>query len=86
MSEPLASLFELFVKERTYLKAVSRKTVTWYWTAWKSFQASHACPGEAVITKAGLQAFVVSLRGRGVKPRSVNTYLQCLQRLRQVDA
>ena len=76
MSDPLALdfLFDQFRKERTYLKAVSPKTDDWYRTAFKAFQAA---PGEG-FSRQRLQAFVVVLRDRGVKPRSVNTYLQCM--------
>ena len=52
MCDPLASLFEQFLKERIYLKAVTPKTRAWYECAWKAFTASQAAPGEAVITKA----------------------------------
>lgn len=81
MNEPLGVLFEQFVKERRYLKAVSTKTVTWYYTAWKAFKASQrGSTGvqQPELSKATLQTFVVHLRDRGVKPRSVNTYLQCM--------
>jgi integrase/recombinase XerD len=81
MSEPLATLFEQFLKERIYLKAVTPKTKLWYLTAWKAFEASQAADGEEIsgnLTKARLQAFVVHVRDRGLKARSVNTYLQAL--------
>ena len=61
-----------FRKERTYLRAASPKTDAWCGTAFKAFQAA---PGEGFSKR--MQAFVVSLRERGIKPRSVNTYLQC---------
>jgi integrase/recombinase XerD len=71
-------------KERVYLKAVTPKTKVWYETAWKAFNASQAAVADgerqetASISKARLQAFVVLLRDRGIRPRSVNTYLQAL--------
>ena len=80
MSEPLATLFEQFLKERMYLKALIPKTKLWYRTAWKAFEAYQAVAGKSVIspddqvaslTKARLQAFVVHVRDRGLKPRSV---------------
>src|SRR4030095_1746495 len=91
--DPLGKLFEQFLKERVYLKAITPKTKLWYHTAWKAFEASQAGNGEREnvssagdaltpqsgnLTKARLQTFVVHLRDRGVKPRSVNTYLQAL--------
>jgi site-specific recombinase XerC len=78
MSDPLGTLFDQFLKERTYLKAVTPKTRISYLTAWKAFQASQAVVSEGGLTRAQLQAFVIQLRDRGVKPRSVNTYLQAL--------
>lgn len=74
----LANLFAQFVRERLYLKAVSVKTETWYWTSWKAFEASQIGVGEIILTKAKLQAFVIRLRDKGLKPRSVNSYLQAL--------
>jgi integrase len=74
-------LFEQFVKERRYLKAVSPKTVIWYDTAWKAYKASQTTldeRGGLTLTKQGPQVFVVHLGDRGVKPRSVNTYLQVM--------
>src|SRR5688572_23510995 len=76
MSDPLGKLFDQFLKGRIYLKAVAPKTCVWYRTAWKAFKALETAPGDGGITKARLQAFVVHLRDRGVRPRSVNTYLQ----------
>jgi len=88
MNDPLAVLFEQFLKERVYLKAVTRKTKVWYRTACTAFKASQIATGEHVITpddgglrevtRGHLQTFVVHLRDRGIKPRSVNTYLQAL--------
>ena len=76
MSDPLGvdPLFEQFLKERIYLRAVSAKTEAWYRNAFKVFQSS---PGDG-FSKRRLQAFVVLLRDRGVKPRTVNTYLQAM--------
>lgn len=81
MSDPLGNLFKQFLKERIYLKAVTPKTRIWYESSWKAFQASQAAIDEEIpssLTKARLQAFVVYMRDRGRRPRSVNTYLQAL--------
>ena len=67
MCDPLACLFDQFLKERVYLKAVTPKTRVWYETSWKAFNASQTAVGDGGITKARLQAFVVSLRDRGVR-------------------
>ena len=78
----LNSLFEQFRRERRYLKNVSPKTITWYETSWKSFCATQP-PGLAttvidspdIVTRQHLNAFVVALRDRGVRPVTVNTWL-----------
>lgn len=77
MSEPLATLFDQFVRERVYLKAVTAKTRAWYRTGWVAFVA-HAGPVDGTVTKANVKAVVIALRDKGLSPRSVNTYLQCV--------
>lgn len=77
MSEPLATLFDLFVRERIYLKAVTAKTLAWYRTGWAAFVA-HAGPVDATLTKANVKAMVIALRDKGLSARSVNSYLQCV--------
>jgi site-specific recombinase XerD len=82
MNDPLATLFRQFLKERIYLKNVSSKTVAWYETVWRAFQTSQKALGHAEnegLTRQALQAFVVSLRERGISARTVNTYLQALK-------
>jgi integrase/recombinase XerD len=78
----LDSLFEQFLRERTYLKNVSPKTRTWYETAWKAFTKTQSAgftaaeiDGTAPLTRAHLTTFVVSLRDRGIRPVTVNTWL-----------
>jgi integrase/recombinase XerD len=68
-------LFRQFVKERTYLKAVSPKTLVFYNQAWAAFQKSHT--GETV-TKSDLVNFIVMMKDSGVKPVSINTYSRAL--------
>jgi integrase/recombinase XerD len=81
----LNSLFEMFLRERTYIRNVSPKTRIWYESAWKSFTAtqrpmfaddaiSTACP----IAREHLTAFVVRLRERGLRTVTVNTWLRAL--------
>jgi hypothetical protein len=62
MSDPLGTLFEQFLKERVYLKAITPKTKLWYLTAGKAFEASQPNGDELSLTKSRLQAFVVDLR------------------------
>ena len=81
----LDSLFQQFLRERSYLKNVSPKTRIWYETAWTTFLKTQppglaSTPVEAPqpITRQHLNAFVVALRDRGVRPVSCNTWLGAL--------
>lgn len=81
----LDSLFEQFLRERTYLKNVSPKTREWYRAAWIAFirtQApsftSNEVSGAASLSRTHLSTFVVTLRNRGIKPVTVNTWLRAL--------
>jgi hypothetical protein len=75
LHDPLAALFDQFIKERIYLKNVTPKTIIWYQVAFKAY--GRALPREAfaVPTKAGLQQFVIGLRERGLRPVTCNTYI-----------
>jgi hypothetical protein len=77
----LDSLFQQFLRERSYLKNVSPKTRIWYETAWKTFLktqapglASTPFDGAAPITRQHLNAFVIALRDWGVRPVTCNAY------------
>ena len=70
-------LFEQFLNERRYLKNVTPSTIECYETAFKALQRATA-EGAPALTKPTLQQFVVSLRQRGVKPISCNTYIKAL--------
>lgn len=70
----LEEIFERFLKERTYLKELSPQTLTFYRS---SFRAYQRFSGSATLpTKADLNAFVVSLRERGIGTATCNTYIQ----------
>jgi integrase/recombinase XerD len=75
VNHPLATLFEQFLKERIYLKNVTRPTILWYQTAFKNYQATLAAGAPALPTKASLQRFVIAMRDRGLKPITCNTNL-----------
>jgi len=77
--DPLSTcaLFEQFLSQRRYLKNVTPSTIEWYQTAFKALQKAHATPSP-ILTKSSLLHFVVSLRQRGVKPVSCNTYIKAL--------
>jgi site-specific recombinase XerD len=69
-------LFQEFLAQRRYLKNVTTSTIEWYETAFKSLQCIHGA--DPVISRPSLQSFVVTLRQRGVKPISCNTYIKAL--------
>jgi site-specific recombinase XerD len=75
MNNPLATLTERFLKERTYLRNVTPATLLWYQVAFKNYQASFAGQAAPVPTKTALQDFVVAQRQRGIRPVTVNTYI-----------
>ncbi|MGC4083662.1 MAG: tyrosine-type recombinase/integrase [Vicinamibacterales bacterium] len=73
MIHPLATLFEQFLRERTYLKNVTPRTLIWYRVAFKNY--STAFPGPSLPTKATMQQFVIGLRERHLRPVTCNTYI-----------
>ena len=75
MNNPLATLTDQFLKERTYLKNVTPATLVWYRVAFKSYRGSFPDDTAPVPTKAALQDFVVKQRERGLRPVTVNTYI-----------
>jgi site-specific recombinase XerD len=75
MNNPLATLFEKFLKERTYLNNVTPSTIHWYQTAFKNYRATLVAGPPPLPTKGSLQRFVVAMRDRGLKPITCNTNL-----------
>ena len=75
VNNPLATLTEQFLKERTYFKNVTPATLVWYRVAFKNYQASFPSDTAPVPTKRALQDFVVVQRNRGIRPVTVNTYI-----------
>src|SRR5688572_23475320 len=74
MNNPLAALFEQFLKERTFLKNVTPSTLVWYRVAMKNYQSLVDQP-VTLPTKPTLQHFVIRLRERGIRPVTCNTYV-----------
>ena len=64
--------------ERRYLQNVTPKTLAWYQAAWLAFRRASGGQLPESLTTADLQAFVVSLRDRGVAPVTCNTWLRAL--------
>jgi integrase/recombinase XerD len=73
---PLATLFERFLKERTYLKNVTPRTLVWYQVAFKNYRK--AVGDDVLPTRAALQQFVIHERDRGIRPVTVNTYVTAM--------
>jgi hypothetical protein len=69
MSDPLARLFDQFLKERIYLKAVTPKTRIWYDTAWKAFNTSQTATGERAILPVADVELPTPRRALGPVPR-----------------
>jgi site-specific recombinase XerD len=75
MNNPLATLCDQFLKERTFLKNVTPSTLRWYQIAFKNYRATLPDDVQSVPTKASLQAFVIQQRDRAVRPVTRNTYV-----------
>jgi len=70
----MTSLFEQFLKERTYLKGSSPKTLEFYQASMRAYQK---IIGSATLpTKQDLNAFVTGMREKGMKPVTANTYIR----------
>src|SRR5579885_3735213 len=78
MNNPLATLFDQFLKERTYLKNVTPRTIVWYRIAFKNYNAALGTTAPPLPTKPALQQFVIHERDRGIKPVTVNTYITAM--------
>jgi hypothetical protein len=65
MNYPLATLTEQFIKERTFLKNVSPRTLTWYRIAFRNYEHSFPAGEQPTLPgKAVLQRFVIHMRER----------------------
>ena len=67
MNHPLATLFEQFLREQTYLKNVTPRMLVWY-RELKNYTADLGA--DALSSKASLQQFVIALRQRNIRPIS----------------
>lgn len=61
--------FQLFIKERRYLKNVSPRTVQWYEESFKWLEKYE-------LTEQGLKDFVMGMRDGGLKPISCNSRIR----------
>ena len=69
------NLFKLFLREKTYLKGVSKKTIGWYELSYKTYKR---LLGECADspTKHTLTEFVMEMRKRGVSAGTMNNYIR----------
>lgn len=75
----MQKLFDLFVRERTYLKSVTPKTLAWYRDSWRAFSSQLAdCEHSAPAIKLALLDGIAALKERNVSAISINTYLRCI--------
>ncbi|MDQ3180626.1 MAG: tyrosine-type recombinase/integrase, partial [Acidobacteriota bacterium] len=73
-SERMTNLFEQFLKERIYIKNVSKNTIIFYRSSFKAYQK---ILGDATLpTKTDLNNFVIGMRAKGISPVSCNTYIR----------
>ncbi len=70
----MISLFEQFLKERTYIKNVSQTTLDFYRSSFKAYQK--IIDSATLPTKQDLTKFVTGMREQGLKPVSCNTYIR----------
>ena len=78
VNHPPANLFEQFLKERTYLKNVTPRTIVWYQIAFKNYHAALGDAAPSLPTKSALHQFVIALRDRGVRPVTCNTNIAAM--------
>lgn len=75
----LDELFAQFLRERTYLRNVSPKTLIWYETAWKAYRRGLTSDADVhALTRQSIQGFIIGLRDRRISPVSCNTWLKAL--------
>ena len=70
----MITLFEQFLKERIYIKNVSKNTIEFYRSSFKAYQKTSA--SASVPTKQDLNTFVTEMREKGTKPVTCNTYIR----------
>jgi site-specific recombinase XerD len=70
--------FEDYVLNRRYIRNVSQDTLDWYENAWRAF-GPHVEPALPSDLSTGLIKGIQTLRERGVKAVSINSYLTCVR-------
>ncbi len=67
-------LFQQFLRERTYRKNVTRKTIVSYESAWKAYKGALVQGEGWPVTRPALQQLVVTLRQRGRSAKAARDY------------
>ena len=73
----MRDLYERFVRDRPYTKAVSEKAINWYWQSWDAFQDVFTESPDA-LKRSDLIDGVGHPRERGGGVISVNTYARAI--------
>ena len=74
----LPKLYELFVRERQYLKNVSPNTLEWYKYSFRAFQRNLTAIPDGKDLKPAPRAAIVALAGAGLQPSSINDYIRAM--------
>lgn len=72
----LEALFAEFLKERRYLKNITKNTERYYnqsWTAYKEYGGL-----DAELNRGSLNRWVMNMREAGIKPKSCNTFISAI--------
>ncbi len=78
MNNPLAARFDQFLKERTYLRNVTPRTLVWYRIAFKNYVDALGPASASLPTKSTLEQFVIAQRERGLRPVTCNTSIAAM--------
>jgi integrase/recombinase XerD len=82
MTGTLETLFQLFKRERMYLKNVTSKTVCWYECSWKAFAPflANGNADDASDIQQRVRNAVIALAERGkLKASSINDYIRAMR-------
>jgi site-specific recombinase XerD len=70
------ALFELFLREKRYVKNVSENTVEFYQYAYKAFKANLGSVPLDQLTKQHLTNLVANMRERGISVATTDAYVR----------
>ena len=73
----MISIFEQFLKERTFLKNSSQEALLFYRSSFRAYQKILGSATSLPI-KQDLNAFVAGMQEKGIKPVTCNTYIRAM--------